>query len=93
MQFVFHFLAGIILLANPLIPNISKLEDSIATLLESSYYLSQHNPDSSKAVVERAIEISKDINNDTVLADCYIEMTYVQWKQHGEMIFLTEFSH
>jgi two-component sensor histidine kinase len=55
-----------------------KVTDSIERLLDTSYVLSGHNPEGSLIAVQNAIQLSKQIDNDTLLADSYIEMSYVQ---------------
>lgn len=54
------------------------ISDSIRNLLKASYHLSQQYPDSSRWAVTKAIELAEKIQNDTLLADSYLEMSYVK---------------
>lgn len=73
------FLMGMLITINLVhAQNNTSWEDSVANLLNASFGLSQSDPDSSRIVVERAISISQSIGNDLLLADSYIEMSYVQ---------------
>ncbi len=58
--------------------NFASTPDTIRSLLKASYHLSQQFPDSSHGAVLKAMELSESIHNDTLLADSYLEMSYVK---------------
>jgi two-component system, sensor histidine kinase PdtaS len=65
--------------------------DSIKHLLDTSYVLSKINSKQSLAAVSRAIQLSRQLENDTMLADSYIEMSYVQ-SDLGNVSVATEYA-